>query len=405
MWQQTKNLYHLCIAILANVHSGFPSKKLIVIGVTGTDGKTTTVNLIYHILNNAGLPVSVISTINAIIHGESYDTGFHVTSPSALAIQKFIRRALVPGISKNYLVLEVTSHALDQHRAWGIPFTVGIITNITHEHLDYHKTYEKYVAAKVKLLKKAKIVILNRDDASYELIIKKIKQTPSQKVITYGIHTKADIMSQTLSYTTSLPGEFNQYNILAAISACRALGIQQKKIIDGIATFQSPVGRMQEVANNKGISIYIDFAHTPNALEKALKTIDHSRGKKEGRIISLIGAEGYRDKEKRAKMGEIATRLSDIVIITAVDPRGLIEEINRQILEGVKKADGEIGKNIFIENDREKAINFAINEIARKGDSIGIFGKGHEQSHNFTGKKEESWSDYEAVQKSLHIES
>src|SRR3989344_4592910 len=157
MWQRIKNIYHLFNAFLANVWFGFPSRHLTVIGVTGTDGKTTTTSLIYHILHESGYNTSMISSVGAIIGGKKYDVGFHVTTPSPWALQKFIRKTI--DVGSKYLVLETTSHALDQHRVFGINYDVGVLTNVTHEHLDYHKTYENYARTKAKLLKMAKKAI------------------------------------------------------------------------------------------------------------------------------------------------------------------------------------------------------------------------------------------------------
>src|SRR5258708_7644628 len=177
MFRKIKNWYHLCVAILACIRYGFPAKKLIVVGVTGTDGKTTTVNLIYHILKTAGKRVSVVSTVGANINGEASLLGFHVTNPDSLSLQKFLRQA-VSGIKakENYMVLEVTSHGLDQYRVWGIPFRVAVLTNVTSEHLDYHKTYENYVKTKVRLLQMANIAVVNKEDGSYRLVNRFLKK-------------------------------------------------------------------------------------------------------------------------------------------------------------------------------------------------------------------------------------
>src|SRR6266567_7853711 len=171
MWQRTKNIYHLQQAIIANIINGFPSRGMKIIGVTGTDGKTTTANLIYHVLHESGEKAAIVSSVGAMVDGEKFDLAFHVTTPGRFAVQSYIKKAKKAGVK--YIVLEVTSHALDQHRISGIHIDIGVITNITREHLDYHKTYEKYVKAKAKLLKKAHIAILNKDDRSYLLLKKK----------------------------------------------------------------------------------------------------------------------------------------------------------------------------------------------------------------------------------------
>ena len=169
MWQETKNIYHFFVAVLANAIFLFPARGIKVIAVTGTDGKTTTVNLIYHILKNAGHKTSMISSISAVINGKTYDTGFHVTTPSSFSLQKFLKRA--KDANCEYFVLEATSHAIDQNRIVGIPIKVGVLTNITNEHLDYHKTYENYLKTKSKLLEKSEICIINQDDKSYNFLL------------------------------------------------------------------------------------------------------------------------------------------------------------------------------------------------------------------------------------------
>lgn len=393
MWQKMKNYYHVLQALAANIKHGFPGKKLIVIGVTGTDGKTTTVNLIYHMLRTAGLPASMISTVGADIHGKLSPLAFHVTNPSAFPLQKFLGEATKDhnGNRKNYLVLEVTSHGLDQKRIWGIPLEIGVVTNITHEHLDYHKTYNRYLRTKVKLLQMAKKIVVNKDDSSYEKILSYV---PHKPVMTYGIKQSADITPETFPFTCSLVGEFNRYNVLAAVSVAKLLGIEESLIRKAIETFVTPDGRMHKIKNEKGIEVYIDYAHTANGIAVALEALRLQAQKK---LIVLIGAEGYRDVKKRSIMGELAAKFADYTIITAVDPRGLISQINEQILEGAKKAGGIIGKNVFVENDRQKAIVFAIQTLAKKGDIVALFGKGHETSMNIDGKHELPWSDFKAV--------
>lgn len=383
--------YHLPLAILANIFYDFPTRGLKVIGVTGTDGKTTTVNMIYQILKDADKKVSMISTINAYVGGKSYETGFHVTSPDPFMVQKFAKQANQHG--DKYLVLEVTSHALDQYRFWGIKFEVGVITNITHEHLDYHKTFKYYKNAKLKLLEKARCAVIN------QILKSQIDVRPSNNLLlTFGTEV-GDFSQKKIHLKLKIPGDYNIENALAAMVVANVLGIDQKVTRKSVENFKILTGRMEEVPNRKGIKIIIDFAHTPNGLEQVLKTLRSQA--RPGRLIALIGCEGFRDVEKRAMMGEIAQRFSNIVIVTAVDPRGQMDVINRQIAEGAKGAGAKRDKNFFIIEDRQEAINFAINKLAKKGDAIGIFGKGHEQSLNLDGKKEIPWSDLEAVRKAL----
>jgi len=404
MLQQTKNIYHLYTSILANAWLRFPSRKLIMIGVTGTDGKTTTVNLIYHILKTAGLQASMVSTVGAILNNKVYDIGFHVTTPGAFELQSFIKQAAgAETKGKKYMVLEVSSHRLDQNGLWGIPFTIGVITNVTHEHIDYHKSYTKYLNAKVKLLFHAKTAIINHDDESYTLIKEKLQtkkfreKSNIKKLVTFGLHENADVNPQLFPIQTNLLGEHNTYNILAAVAAVMQLGISEDAIREAIKTFKPPIGR-GEIVYDKGFRIMIDYAHTINGVRQVLSTLQKN---KTGKIIALIGAEGYRDQIKRPIMAEIAVKLADYVIITAVDPRGLIDRINEEMLKGAIKAGGVLGKNVFIESDRQKAIEFAITHLAKKGDTIAVLGKGHEQSMNLDGKHEIPWSDYEAVKKVL----
>lgn len=370
-------LYHLPKAILANIYYGFPAGGLKVIGVTGTDGKTTTVNMIYDILKSAGKSVSMISTINA--------PGLHVSSPDPFVVQKFAKKAKEAG--NEYLVLEVTSHALDQYRFWGIKFDIGVLTNVTHEHLDYHKTFDNYLETKLKLIPNSKTAVVNE------------KLKISGKKITFGLE-KGDFNQKEVKLKLKIPGDYNIENALASLSVAFALGIDRKVAQKALEGFNGITGRMEEVKNNKGLKIFIDFAHTPNGLENALKSLRSQASP--GRLITVMGAEGHRDVGKRAMMGEIAQRLSDYVIVTAVDPRGQLENINKQIAEGAVSSGAKKDINFFVIDDRKEAINFAINELSQKGDTIGIFGKGHEISMNLDEKKEIPWSDREAVERSLH---
>ena len=421
MWQSIKNIYHLFQSVAAITINGFPSKDLVVIGVTGTDGKTTTSSLIYHILRTAGHKAALISTVGAVINDKVYELGFHVTTPSSFAVQAYIKKAKKAGVK--YLVLETTSHALDQHRVTGIHFDVGIITNITKEHLDYHKTYERYVAAKVKLLKKSNIVIINKDDRSYEKIKKllfprvntRALREREKKVVTYGLKTDAAINPHDFKFSTKLVGKFNQYNCLAAAAALLQLHIPDEIIRKGIASYKAPAGR-QEIVYNKEFVVINDFAHTPASfagiLPEAKKMVS-------GRLIHVFGSAGQRDKYKRPEMGKISAQYSDIIILTAEDPRDeSVEKIMGEIVKGVQGSKFKVQsldnqnryeasfklapatKYLFMIADRKEAIEFAVS-LAQKGDVVLMTGKGHERSMNY-GKGEEKWDESQVALEALN---
>ncbi|MBI2613628.1 MAG: UDP-N-acetylmuramoyl-L-alanyl-D-glutamate--2,6-diaminopimelate ligase [Candidatus Levybacteria bacterium] len=399
MWQDIKNIYHLGIAVLANIFYGFSSQKIKVIGVTGTDGKTTTASLIYHILNTAGFKTSMVTSVGAVISGKKYDVGFHVTTPSSFAIQKFFKKALDTG--SKFLVLETTSHALDQFRVFGISYEVGVLTNVTHEHLDYHKTYENYVKTKAKLLEMSKIAIVNRDDSSYKLIFN-FKFLIS-KLVTYGMGKNSNINPKTFPFETSMIGEFNVYNSLAAIAVCMQLGIKNEDIRKGIESFVMPLGR-EDIIFKKDFTVMIDFAHTPNAFEQILKSI---KPEVKGRLIHVFGSAGARDATKRPLMGKMSSKYADIIVLTAEDPRSeKIEKINSEIKSGIPHfAKASWGKQNSVQlveiPDRKEAIKTAI-DMAKKGDFVIITGKSHEKSMNY-GHGEVAWDEYKAVKAALEL--
>jgi UDP-N-acetylmuramoyl-L-alanyl-D-glutamate--2,6-diaminopimelate ligase len=353
--QKLKNIYHLLQAILSNVLYGFPSRRLKVIGITGTDGKTTTTHLVAHILKTAGKKVSFISSVVA--------SGFHVTTPDSFALQKLLKQSA--DNHDEYFVLETTSHALDQNRVWGINYEIAIITNITHEHLDYHKTYEDYATTKLKLLKMAKVGIKNN-------------------------YTITNVVKKIPNLT-----KFNQYNYSAAYAVCKKLGLSDKVILKAMRNFQLPKGRL-DLVYDKNFKIIIDFAHTPNALSNLLPEIRNKYLKPFGRLIHVFGSAGLRDSFKRPLMGQASSKSADIIILTEEDYR--TEDVNKicqQIASGIKD------KNYQIIINRQKAINQAI-KTARENDVVVITGKGHENSL-CRGKIECPWDEYEAVENALKI--
>jgi len=382
MFQKLKNIYHLFQAILASILYGFPSRRLKVIGITGTDGKTTTTHLIAHILKRARKKVSFVSSVYASIGGVESDIGFHVTTPSSFALQKLLKQSA--DNHDEYFVLETTSHALDQNRVWGINYEIGVITNITHEHLDYHKNYEEYVNTKMKLLLNSKVAILNEADDSYKLLSQKLKGK-SQK---YNSKFKSSEQFTELA-------EFNKYNYSAAYTVCKELGLTDEVILKALESFELPKGRL-DLVYDKDFKIIIDFAHTPNALLQLLPAVRKLYLKKNGQLIHVFGSAGLRDFTKRSMMGEASDKFSDIIILTEEDYRTEDpKKICQQIASEIKN------KNYEIIIDRQQAISKAI-KIAKKGDVVVLTGKAHEKSL-CRGKIEYPWDEYEAVEKAIEM--
>lgn len=363
MFQKLKNIYHLFQAILANIIYGFPSRRLKVIGITGTDGKTTTTHLIAHILKTVGKKVSFVSSIFASIGGRESDIGFHVTTPSSFALQKLLKQSA--DNHDEYFVLETTSHALDQNRVWGINYEIGIITNITHEHLDYHKNYEEYSKTKLKLIEMAKVGIKNTDKI-------------------------ANIVEQIQNLTL-----FNKQNYSSAYMVCKQLGISDREILKAMMTFKLPKGRV-DLVYDKDFKVIIDFAHTPNALLQLLPAIRKQFLKNGGRLIHVFGSAGLRDFTKRPLMGEASAKYSDIIFLTEEDYRTEdLKKICEQIGSGIKNK----GYKIIL--DRQEAINQAV-KTAKAGDVVVLTGKAHEKSL-CRGKTEYEWDEYEAAKKAIKI--
>ncbi len=385
-----------------------PSDKLKIIGVTGTDGKTTTSHLIFSILKASGFKTGMISTLGAYIESEKIETGLHVTSPDAEDVQYLLSQMRLNGVT--HAVLEVTSHSIDQDRFSGVHFDVSVITNITHEHLDYHKTFENYRDTKLRLFLTSEYSILNMDDPSFNYFKGKLF---NKNVYTYSKLRIADYYSTnivndgTMSFTlntsltkehvsTNLVGEFNISNCLAAASATLSIGCRISTVVNALSVFISPEGRMELIPNNIGLKIVVDFAHTPNALLNLLKTLKSEllNGHK---LIVVFGCAGERDNSKRKLMGNVAGEIADISVVTTEDPRHeSVDLISREIISGIKEKKGEY-KRI---DDRGDAIFQAINVIAISGDIVVVSGKGHEKSMSFDGIEYE-WSDKKAIKEAL----
>jgi UDP-N-acetylmuramoyl-L-alanyl-D-glutamate--2,6-diaminopimelate ligase len=387
MVRSLKSLYHFFVAVAANIWFGFPSRQLTVVGVTGTDGKTTTTTLVYEILKSAGYKASKITSVHAIVAGREYDTGFHVTTPTAWWVQKYLREALDHG--DTHVVLEVTSHALSQFRVYGVQFAVSVITNVTHEHLDWHKTFENYLRTKLRLLKYARVAIVNRDDADvYTAALPIIMR---KRYITYGIRRDSMVNPTTYPFKTQLPGDFNKYNVLAALSVADALGVDRSVATKAIASFGGVVGRMETVAT-KPFRVIVDFAHTPNAIEQALKTV---RAMTKKRVIHVFGSAGLRDQSKRPLMGGASSNYADVIVLTEEDYR--TEDVNvimDEITKGIPA-----GKEVHRYPNRHDALVFALSQ-AKRGDIVIATGKGHERSL-CRGTTEYPWSDQGDIRKIL----
>jgi len=411
------------LAYLSAAWQGFPSRQLTVMGVTGTDGKTTTCNLVHSVLIAAGCRAGLVTTVNAVIGERVMDTGLHTTTPDAPDVQRCLAEMVTAGME--VAVLEATSEGLAQHRVSACDFDVAVVTNITHDHLYYHGSLEQYRADKARLFRGlmdghrkpdvSKVAVLNADDSSYEYL----RRIPADRQIAYALHCQADVTAKSIEFApdatrfvaqvqggnfevrTRLVGEFNVYNILAAVAVGLSQGLDYGEMQAGISAVAGVVGRMERVDEGQDFTAIVDFAHTPNALQNALCTL---RSMSPGRLIVVFGCAGLRDVEKRPRMGEIATRLADVTVITAEDPRTEpLEEIMDQIAAGAEKAGASEGRDYYRIGDRAEAIAFAVN-LARPGDTVVVAGKGHERSMCF-GTVEYPWSDHEALRTAIRHKS
>ncbi|MBR3253067.1 UDP-N-acetylmuramoyl-L-alanyl-D-glutamate--2,6-diaminopimelate ligase [Candidatus Saccharibacteria bacterium] len=373
--------YHYAQSVIAGIKYGHPAKRLRVIGVTGTNGKTTTCFMLWHMLNSAGFKTGLMTTVAWGVEDLKPELG-HMTTVDAFTLNQRIQKIQKQGAK--FLVLEVTSHALAEFRTLNIPFEIAIFTNLTHEHLDYHKTFAKYRAAKGKLFKKAKFSILNADDPSCGYY-----QNLSKQYITYGIKNGQNQAKNIklgvdgvkyslgdMNIETKIPGEFNVYNSLSAALAGQKLGLTKKQIENGIKTLKSVEGRMNIIDEGQPFTVIVDYAHAPDALEKVFESVKDHKGK----VISVHGGAGRRDPSTRPIRGAILAKYSDLVIITEDDSRDEDPEaIAADFVKGAEKAGKTLGKDLIKELDREKAIKLAIKK-AQPGDLVLILGKGHEKS-------------------------
>ena len=402
---------------LANAMYGSPSKNFFVIGVTGTNGKTTVVNLIHKILNDHIAKTVMVSTANIKIGNQDLKNDKKMTSLDVYDLQSILATAKDSWCK--IAVLEASSHGLNQYRFEWVEFDFAVLTNITHDHLDFHGTMERYTKAKEKLFR---YVLENKKQNKYAAFPaddkvgrQRFEDMPFDKKLSYSVIASSSLKADniqistewtTFSFTylgksyevkTKLVGEFNVYNILAALSVVLQIGVNIEQILESIKSFSPVTGRMEQIENN-WVHYFVDFAHTPDALEKTLEYLN--KIKWPGRLITLFWAPGCRDKSKRPIMWEIADQYSDILIATDDDPDTENRlEILEQLTMNVKNT--TLGKNLFIIPERTLAIKFAC-EIAQPGDVVMLAGKGHEtvQLTNFGKRK---WSDKEEVMKNLGI--
>ncbi len=400
--------YRKSRAKIISARFGNPARDLRIIAVTGTNGKTTTVNFLNEILKEAGYRTAMFSTANIEIAGEQTVNDTNSTTATVARLQKFFRDAKKADVE--FALIEATSHALDQYKFEGVPIEMAIMTNLTQDHLDYHKTMENYAAAKAKLFEmNPNLVVLNADDEWFDYFNN--FATESQK-ITYGEGESADVKIEKfklykkgseaklridnnveLEIATNLPGEFNIYNMTAAAAGAYLLGISLKDIQEGIANLEGVSGRFEYATPGLPFDTIVDYAHTPDALEKLLKS---AKEISKNRTILVFGACGDRDREKRPIMGKIAQDLADRIIIT--DEENYTEDatqIREEIISGISKKNEKLPANIQEIPDRKEAIRKAL-QIAGKGDIVLITGLGHEVYRVIDSEKI-PWNDTQIV--------
>jgi len=403
---------HLAEAVIYNCRYGFPARGMRVIGITGTNGKTTTSFIVHRMLNESGYKTGLMTTVAWAIGDDVKAQTQHMTNVPVLLLMKRLKEMKAAGVE--WLVLETTSHALVQYRTWGVPYSVAVLTNISQDHLDYHRTMERYIAAKQKLFKLAQqnqkglqMGIANADDqygASFA--------TQTQNSIMYGLEAgdvratnirmdaggigyEAKAMDETYKITSCLPGSFNVYNTLAAVCVGRAVGLTRKQIEQGIAALPGVAGRMEQVNEGQKFAVVVDYAHTPDALENVLAAM---RGATKGKLAVVFGATGDRDKTKRGPMGDVVARLADRIYLT--DDETYTEDpvaIRDAVYEGIVAAGGKAKTAVV--DDRLDAIRQAFRE-AGPGDAVLLAGLGH-QDYRAMGGGKMAWDEREVARKLL----
>jgi UDP-N-acetylmuramoyl-L-alanyl-D-glutamate--2,6-diaminopimelate ligase len=395
--KRVEGFYRLNKARVANAINARPAKGMNVIGVTGTNGKTTTCAFINEVLKTGGLKTAVYTTAFTEIAGDYQPNHSHMTVVSTWSVQSFLKKAKKAQV--DWIVLEVTSHSLDQYRLYGVPIKIAVVTNLSQDHLDYHGTMQNYATAKARLITdfKPQTVILNADDAWFNYFSSQVgkdedlksigvanatHQIKSLQVKPEGTAFKLVSADGDLDISTKLVGEFNAYNSAMAVVVGQTVGVKRDKIIQGIANIQVVAGRLEPIACGQAFTVLVDYAHTPDAIERALQAL---KPLTKGELRLVFGATGDRDKTKRPIMGEIATRLADKIYLT--DDETYTEDadtIRSAVREGIEKAGG---KDKYVEiGDRYEAIKTAFKE-AEPGDVVLLTGMGHQDYRAMGGKK------------------
>jgi UDP-N-acetylmuramoyl-L-alanyl-D-glutamate--2,6-diaminopimelate ligase len=392
---------HLIEAIIFNFLNGFPGRGLKVIGVTGTNGKTSTSFIIHRMLHEGGYKVGLMTTVAYGVGSNIRPQVEHMTSVDVPTLMKRLKQMKQEGAE--WLVLETTSHGLAQNRTWGIPYSIAVMTNVTHEHLDYHGTFENYRDAKRKMFKLAnrnkkglRTGIINAEDESAELFASDVQnpmlygidkgdiRAEQVKLAPSGVQYHVNQGGQTYDINCKLPGRFNVSNSLAAVCVGLKLGLTKEQIEQGIAALEGVEGRMTRIDEGQNFDVIVDYAHTPDSFEKLFADL---RPVVKGKFIVMFGSAGRRDEAKRAVQGEIAGRYADEVVITEEDDRDMDgQAIMDQVAAGAEKAGRVREKDLFLVHDRAEAIQFAINR-AKAGDTVLLLGKGHEKDILRNGPK------------------
>ena len=407
----------LALALAAAAINGMPSRHLRMIGVTGTDGKTTTTTLIRSLLTAAGYTAGMVTTLGATIGDHHLETAVHTTTPGAPELQAYL--AQIVAAQGTHAVIETTSHALAQQRVVGCSFDVAVITNITHEHLDYHGTFAQYRDTKAELFRSLrndplvkldvpKVAVLNRADPAYELL----RELAADQQLSYALSDEADVYATDIVYTPTgthfvchtpvgafplslvLPGAHNVANALAASAVGVALQVPATAIQQGLAAVQQITARMTRVAQGQPFEVYVDYAHTPNAL---MQILTFARQLTQGRVILVFGLSGGpRDSSKRPLMGRIAGQMADQLVITSVDWYDEhVDAITHQIATGCAEVGRREGTDFWRVHDRRAGISTGI-ALAAPGDVVLIAGKGHERVITY-GYVDQPWDEFAAV--------